>query len=627
MNKFVIILILFLLGNYTIAQQPYLNKTFVFDNNNYIQTIIPTDSGYILGGWYRHAIELADSNANTKWLKTYSDQTGWGSYTGDISHNALVNTNHNTYIAGGVMQNSGPTANKVFSVKYSNTFDTLYLKLLLQDTVTLNNYVRNSFVGNNGKYIFLGHSGNSGMIILTDTNSNFLDSVLILKNNDFGSFNTGLQMGNNYYLFGGTYSYAPGNIVGSDRLDGWVVKTDLQGNEVASQNYGNPVLGDGEFTFCIKSPDNKIVTATNKVYDKICYEWISTDCYTFYPLSEPWLLILNDDLSIYKEIVFNTTQVHDAPIIDWGGNFYTRYDTVSGQSIRYMCINSKNEYAVIGSNFKIEIPWNGLNNNAFLTVLDDNLRVRFYREYYAAGVQWDDPSDYVNPKVITVTADGGYIFGGEVKDNTLIPSQQSWLVKTDSLGCDGLQSCNDTALVCQILQAPDTACKNDTAWLQVKFKGRSAPYFIYANTTLALDSVYYPYTLPLWIDTLVPYIPTTLGMQQVIIKVNDPWGWHNSDTVQIFVKNCGTGSIAETWYPKKVEIYPNPATNELHVKIRTTITAPVTITIYNMQGKQVKQIITKQNENVIDISGLEQGVYGVRVVGSNVNYSDRFVKM
>ena len=116
-------------------------------------------------------------------------------------------------------------------------------------------------------------------------------------------------------------------------------------------------------------------------------------------------------------------------------------------------------------------------------------------------------------------------------------------------------------------------------------------------------------------------------MQQVIIKVLDPWGWNRSDTVQIFVKNCGAGNIEETWYPKKVEIFPNPATTELHIKIRNLINTPVLITLYNIQGQIVKQIATKQNETVIDISGLEQGVYGIRVVGDNLNCSERFVKL
>ena len=53
----------------------------------------------------------------------------------------------------------------------------------------------------------------------------------------------------------------------------------------------------------------------------------------------------------------------------------------------------------------------------------------------------------------------------------------------------------------------------------------------------------------------------------------------------------------------------------------------VAITIYNMQGKQIKQIKTKQNENVIDISELQQGVYSVRVLGNSINVSERMVKL
>ena len=53
----------------------------------------------------------------------------------------------------------------------------------------------------------------------------------------------------------------------------------------------------------------------------------------------------------------------------------------------------------------------------------------------------------------------------------------------------------------------------------------------------------------------------------------------------------------------------------------------VAIAIYNMQGKQIKQIKTKQNENVIDISELQQGVYSVRVLGNSINVSERMVKL
>ena len=260
-----------------------------------------------------------------------------------------------------------------------------------------------------------------------------------------------------------------------------------------------------------------------------------------------------------------------------------------------------------------------------ITKFNNNGDILWFRNYYQG-----DTNTYVRYSAFDIieTNDRGFAMCGSAMDTANIGSYQvAWLVKTDSLGCDGLRSCNDTTLVCQILNAPDTACKNDTAWLQVRFKGRSAPYFIYANTTLALDSIYYPYYLPLWIDTLVPYYPITTGMQQVIIKVNDPWGWYNTDTVEVYVKNCGAGNIEEAWYPKKVEIYPNPATSELYVKIRNAITAPVAIIIYDMQGKPVKQTTSKQNETIIDISNLTQGVYSIKIIGNNVTIIEKFVKL
>jgi len=606
MNKFVIILILLLLGNSLFAQQPYLNKTFLIDGSYYLPVIIiPTDTGYSCSAAPGVSIFLLDSNANLKWKKQYN--------IGPAYMNNLYKTQNGEYITTSTVQYGG-TIEKLYLIKFNNLFDTIYTRIYITDSSTVTSPMFfYSFENSSGKYLIIGSSskdssGNvfsnnysNGMILKTDTNGTLLNHKLYGPLTDSDWLNSGLQMGNNYYLFGGTYSYAPGGIVGSDRLDGWVVKTDLQGNEIASQNYGNPIILDADFTYAIPISGNRILTGKDYGFQRHS---------SGIRESKPWLILLNENLSIEKDFFL--------------GEITLNGDTLSQYGLTQTIIRPDSSFTILGNYGVINTStYEVLLKRNTIIHLNKDFKIEFCRKYKHTI----NECPYEYSTVISNTSDGGYVIGGYVNDNTLSPPQQAWLVKTDSLGCDGFNSCNDTALVCQILQAPDTACKNDTAWLQVKFKGRSAPYFIYANTTLALDSVYYPYTLPLWIDTLVPYIPTTLGMQQVIIKVNDPWGWHNSDTVQIFVKNCGTGSIAETWYPKKVEIYPNPATNELHVKIRTTITAPVTITIYNMQGKQVKQIITKQNENVIDISGLEQGVYGVRVVGSNVNYSDRFVKM
>ncbi|MBI5539070.1 MAG: T9SS type A sorting domain-containing protein [Bacteroidia bacterium] len=604
MRKVFFILVIMLLGEYSFSQQ-YLNKTFNIPNNA-MHTILPTDSGYILGLHGGMGICLIDLQANIKWIKTYYDPTGtWASYTGGANPNALNSTNHNTFIAGGTMQNGGPTANKVFSVKYSSTFDTLFLKLLLQDTVTTNNYVNNSFVNNSGNYVFVGHSGNSALIIQTDTNSNFIDSSLILKGNEVSWFNAGLQMGNSYYLFGGTYCYAPVQITGFDRLDGWVVKTNLQGNELISAAFGNSLLQDGEINNCKIINGNKLAFVSNKSLEKLAISaWIKM-------VFKTGLTILNDDLTINKEIYFKPSEFIG--------------DSMFFIDVTNLLLNNDSSFILFGTQGSININSTIGNKNGFAVKVNKKLQIKYFRKYLylQSGIP---QSLNVYLHCGSITNDNGYILGGMVSDLNL-SSDKSWLIKTDSLGCDGFHSCDDTTLVCQILNAPDTVCKNDTSWLQVKFKGRSAPYFIYANNTLALDSVYYPYTLPLWIDTLVPYYPITTGLQQVIIKVNDPWGWNRTDTVQIFVKNCGAGNIEEAWYPKKVEIYPNPATNELHVKIRSVIATPVSITIYDMQGKVVKQITTKLNETVIDVSELESGVYGIRIYGNGLNCNERFVKL
>ena len=608
MFKFIAIIIFLLLGYCSIAQQ-YLNKTFLVDGSyNTPVTIFPTDSGYLCSGTYGVVIFMLDSSANLKWKKQYN--------IGPAYMNNLYKSQNGEYITTSTVQYGG-IIEKLYLIKFNYLFDTLLTRIYITDSSTVTSPMfYYSFENINGNYVVLGNNskdslGNAfpndytnGMLLRLDTNGNILNKKLIgpLIRSDW--FRTGLQIENKYYLLGGTVSYSTG-LSDYDKREGWVVKTDLQGNELASQHYGNPNLADDSFNFCSVLNDSLIVTGGRKGL----YKDINDQLH-----SANWLVVINKQLELKKEVTF----LENRNFIDV---------KIRNSNELFALCNKYNE------DRQISLPPYTLTSQTYaeLYSLTSNLKVKWIRKL--AHVPID--TAFVEPglnktsigNVLTCTGDNGFLIGGYVGDNNLTPTQQAWLVKTDSLGCDGFHSCDDTTLVCQILQAPDTACKNDTAWLQVKFKGRSAPYFVYANNTLALDSVYYPYTLPLWIDTLIPYFPIDTGMQQVIIKVNDPWGWHNNDTVQIFVKNCGSGNIEEAWYPKKVEIYPNPASTELHVKIRTTITTPVAITIYNMQGKTVKQITTKQNETVIDLKGLEEGVYGIRVTGNNIIHSDRFIKL
>ncbi len=399
-------------------------------------------------------------------------------------------------------------------------------------------------------------------------------------------------------IIGGlSFGFAPVNITGEDRIDWYLANLDSTGNVLETYIFGNPLLFDVDgitgLSKAKKDSSYYISGQHGSYYDQ--HGWICTDAHI-----------------VKLDKFFN---------LIWEKNYG---QTKPGQSVNDIVSTSDNMQVLLTQHVTDSIITD-LNMYSRVFKFKSDGKVLWSRKYFQGdttllvrGRAWD----------IDETSDKGFILCGSVYDTTnLYPPMQAWLVKTDSLGCDGLRSCNDTALVCQILQASDTVCKNDTTWLHVKFKGRSAPYFVYANTTLALDSVYYPYTLPLWIDTLVPYIPTTTGMQQVIIKIKDPWGWNQSDTVQMFVKNCSAGNIEETWYPKKIEIFPNPTTSELNIKIRTNITTPVSITIFDLQGKIIKIISLKQSLSVINVSDLTQGIYEIKIVSDNFTFNERFVKL
>jgi hypothetical protein len=259
-----------------------------------------------------------------------------------------------------------------------------------------------------------------------------------------------------------------------------------------------------------------------------------------------------------------------------------------------------------------------------VTKINNDGDVLWSRNYYQG-----DTTDYIRYRAwdMIETSDSGFAFCGSAIDTINVgPYQQAWLVKTDSLGCDGLRSCNDTALVVEILNFPDTLCQNDTNFVEVRLKGRSAPYSLYANSTMVLDSIYYPYTLPLWIDTTIMVFPTDTGWQPLVVTLHEPWERIASDTVQVYVVHCPTTYASQDFYKRKVEIFPNPASTELHVKIRGVISGAYTITLYDIQGKPIRCITTKETETVLDISLLPVGVYGVKVVGNGVYRTERVVK-
>ncbi len=581
-------------------------------------------------------IKLSGLCQSTQFFRTYD----WGSTSYPVL-NMLIEINKSIYVNGGI---SDINSNKLVLLKTSNTGTVIDTAHFGKDSsgISIENFI---ILPDSDLLVLTQQIDLSGIyrqyMLYVDTNlAKYNDSLYSLYNSQFFG---NCRINNRYYFTGPTWYDDYGDSLPQPNIRFWKTNTNFDTISTKSIGTVNPDLA---WTITVGFDNNLLLgglslpdgshqkwylvntDTTGQVFGQYFYGTIDqsdNDGIKTISLSSDSCYFLS---GIFYQYDFGIGHYYWASsVVKLDRQFNTLWTKKIGREmlgvlVAKMVATSDNNQVILTQRVPDLTPSHFYSQ---VTKFNNDGNILWSRNYLRG-----DTTQYVRYRAwdIIETGDKGFAFCGSAIDTTNMgPNQEAWLVKTDSLGCDGLQSCNDTALVCEILNAPDTTCKNDTAWLQVRFKGRSAPYYVFANTTLALDSVYYPYTLPLWIDTLVPYVPHDTDLQQVIVKVKDPWGWYNTDTVQIFVKNCGTGNIQETWYPKKVEIFPNPATTELHVKLRTPLTEPATITINDMQGKAVKQITTKNNETVIGISDLEQGVYGIRVIGNNINASERFVKL
>ena len=73
-----------------------------------------------------------------------------------------------------------------------------------------------------------------------------------------------------------------------------------------------------------------------------------------------------------------------------------------------------------------------------------------------------------------------------------------------------------------------------------------------------------------------------------------------------------------------IEVYPNPAVNE--ITIQSNNTKLKSIVIYDTNGKLINQIAVQNNKDVLDIKSFESGVYTLQFVTENGIFTQKFVK-
>ncbi len=120
--------------------------------------------------------------------------------------------------------------------------------------------------------------------------------------------------------------------------------------------------------------------------------------------------------------------------------------------------------------------------------------------------------------------------------------------------------------------------------------------------------------------------PTVTGDVAYTFSATDDFGCTYDTTISVFVRYPVSSENLNADL-NKIDIYPNPVTNDLNIKILSKVSSSTEILIYNMQGVLLKRMTSSQNETVVNVSALEKGVYGITIVGNEINLSERFVKL
>lgn len=96
------------------------------------------------------------------------------------------------------------------------------------------------------------------------------------------------------------------------------------------------------------------------------------------------------------------------------------------------------------------------------------------------------------------------------------------------------------------------------------------------------------------------------------------------DTTSQFVTILPSG--VRDFKTPEFELYPNPTQSKIHIRFKHNL-LPNEITIYNLQGKAIKNFYPHQNSGIsLDISDLESGVYFIGISSEGVSYRYKVVK-
>ncbi|NCC88112.1 MAG: T9SS type A sorting domain-containing protein [Clostridia bacterium] len=650
MKKFVLIILISFLSSFVWSQVVF-NKIIEDTIAHITSSVIALDTGYVVltgtGNQYgirSYALRFTDIYGDVEWKKIIGDS--YNQYW-EGSSNCISKFDDSFYSAGSIT-NSSTFNSGYYLYLYDSFLDSTKCAFFLFDEVWKRafNVIRNT----SGDFFITGQTYISALddafmyLIKVDSDGNLIWDKRYGQKNESG--NQIIETSDNNILIGGATFSFPTTVTDEDW---YLIKLDTAGNVIWEKGFGKGgfLNYDGPVRGLVESPDSNYIACGG-------YPALRSDTDTYW---DGCIRKVSKDGELMWEKFYRSY------LLSHTGNHHIHNKI-------YSVINSHNHLYILGTNYN----YNSWKDRAYLAKLDEEGNVLWKRDYYA--IDTNTYSQYLVS--IKPTTDEGFIlagYGNDYDTHGYDPPQQAWLVKTDSLGLDGLCYTENPELNFDI-EIPETICANDTMQVYVNIAGKSAPYTIEFSTGQIIDSIYYPPTfVPVEIglthvnlewdnstyfeETITEatlsnhewgqciakpvefYTPHTSGSQQINITVTDAYGESKTITKEVLVNdNCGSGIADEE--VNSVNVYPNPAVDNLYLDIgdfgfaqspgsiqvaeRSRSNRFGNAEIFNSVGQLVKVVKAHNGLNVIDVSDLSVGSYIIKISAEDKTYSLGFEK-
>ncbi|MCX6257904.1 MAG: T9SS type A sorting domain-containing protein [Bacteroidia bacterium] len=223
---------------------------------------------------------------------------------------------------------------------------------------------------------------------------------------------------------------------------------------------------------------------------------------------------------------------------------------------------------------------------------------------------------------IKKTADGGYAMAGWLFIDTInpLPLYRMWFVKTDSMGCDGVNSCIDTALAFTTRYSQDIVFEGDSVLVMVDINNGNGPFSALLPDSNILNPLY------IFRDSCSFgfYAHPTVQYNHLPLTVFNNYTQTVTDTLYFYVlPNNDISRLDANNY--KVNISPNPASNQVTFELSPQIKSEIKITIFNSYGQAIADYHTLNSSLLLDVRSYSNGVYYLRINSQYITLVKKFV--